>query len=63
MKNYKNFMLKSKSLGDSVKYIESIDFYKSYKCKITEQNVNLWDTDDMRIILTQGCIYLIEQIS
>jgi len=58
MKNYQQFMIKAKPVGECVKYIESIDYYQKHKCPI-DDNLRRWETNDLRILMAQGCCYLI----
>lgn len=55
-------MTKSKPVAESVKYIESIEFYQNYKCPI-DDNVRRWEPNDIRILIAQGCCYLITLIA
>lgn len=61
LKCYKNHMIKQRSLGDSVKYLESYDYLLSKKCQIDDPLK--WSEDDLRVLMAQGVCYLMSVVN
>lgn len=59
LKNYKNFALKKKSAGNSVKYVERLN--EILNLKVSKDNG--WNLEDVEAFLAQSVSYLLNLIS
>lgn len=61
LKCYKNHVMKQQSLGETVKYLESYDYFLSKKCTVDDPSK--WSTDDLRVVLAQGVCYVMSVVN
>lgn len=63
MKSYKAAQTKKRELMNTVKYINSIDFYRERKSGVPEGRPDLWTIEEVRLLLGKSTCYLIEFIA
>lgn len=63
MKSFKASVIKKKrDLLNTVKYLNSIDYYRASKCTVPEGRPDLWTIEEVRLLLGKSVCHLIDYV-